>query len=203
MARIDSLEALRTIYRTPSDTVIAKQIDRLDRHCRAFIALSPFCVVATQGPDGLGDVTPRGDTPGFVAILDDTTLALPDRPGNNRLDTLGNLVANPAIGMLFLVPGFHDTLRVNGMAEIRDDADLCERFAVNGRLPATVTLVHVKEAYLHCAKAFIRSKLWEPDSQVDRSRLPSLGQMIKDQVSNDYPVITDEELADIYKNTLY
>lgn len=203
MARIESLEALRTIYRAPSETVIAKQLDRLDPHCKAFIALSPFCVLATQGADGIGDATPRGDAPGFVAVLDDRTIALPDRPGNNRLDTLGNLVANPAVGILFLVPGFDDTLRVNGMAEIRDDADLLARFEVNGRLPATVTVVHVKETYLHCAKAFIRSKLWDPEARVDRSRLPSLGQMIKDQVSGEYPVISDDELAELYRKTLY
>jgi PPOX class probable FMN-dependent enzyme len=203
MAKIADLETLRGLYRKPSDVVIAKQIDRLDPHCRAFIALSPFVAVATQGPDGLGDVTPRGDPPGFVAVLDEQTLALPDRPGNKRLDTLSNVIANPGVGLLFLIPGFDDTLRVNGIAEIRDDDDLRARFEMNGKLPATVMIVHVKQAYLHCAKAFIRSRLWNPESRVDRKRMPSLGQIIKDQISGDFTVPTDEELAELYRKTLY
>jgi len=203
VAQISDIEGLRAIYGTPSDGAVSKQIDRIDPHCRAFISLSPFAVLATQGPDGLGDATPRGDTPGFVAVIDEKTLALPDRPGNKRLDTLTNVVANPGVGLLFLIPGFDDTLRVNGLAEIRDDEDLRARFDVNGRLPATVMLIHVRQAYLHCAKAFMRSKLWDRDAQVDRARLPSLGQMIKDQISGDITVASDEELAEIYRRTLY
>jgi PPOX class probable FMN-dependent enzyme len=157
MARIDSLERLRTIYGTPTARVEAKQLDRLDKYCRIFLDLSPFCVIASQGADGIGDVTPRGDAAGFVAVLDDRTLAIPDRPGNNRIDTLSNVVENPAVGLLFLVPGFDETLRINGYAEVRDDEDLRARFADNGRLPATVLLVRVAEAYLHCGKDFMRS----------------------------------------------
>lgn len=203
MARIDTIERLRELYGTPSKLATCKQLDRLDRHCRAFVALSPFCVVSTQGADGLGDATPRGDAPGFVAVLDDRTLALPDRPGNKRLDTLRNILENPGIGLLFLIPGFDDTLRVNGTAEIREDEDLRARFAVDGRLPACVVVVHVREAYLHCAKAFIRSRLWDSDARVERSRLPSLGQMIKDQVSGDLAVPTDAELTAVYRKELY
>jgi PPOX class probable FMN-dependent enzyme len=203
MTKIDSIATLRAIYAAPSKRVIDKQISWLDPHCRTFISLSPFCAVSTQGADGLGDVTPRGEHPGFVAVLDDHTLALPDRPGNNRLDTLSNLIANPAIGMLFLIPGFSETLRVNGIAEIRDDADLKSRFVVDGKTPATVIVVHVKEAYLHCAKAFIRSKLWDPASQVDRSAMPPLGQIIKDQIADDTPAMSEAELQEIYEKTLF
>lgn len=203
MARIADEKQLRAIYGEPSTIAVGKQLDRLDGHCRAFIALSPFCVVATQGADGLGDATPRGDAPGFVGVLDEKTVALPDRPGNRRLDTIANIVRNPGVGLLFLIPGFDDTLRVNGTAEIRDDQDLRERFAVGGKLPTTVMLVHVREAYLHCAKAFIRSRLWDPSLRVERSRLPSLGQMIKDQVNGEMTVPDDAELAAIYRNELY
>jgi len=203
MAKIETLEALRAIYRAPSKTVIDKAINRLDTHCRTFLSLSPFCALATQGADGLGDVTPRGDAPGFVAVLDDWTIALPDRPGNNRLDTLTNVIENPGVGLLFLIPGFDDTLRINGTAEIRDDADLKARFAVGGKEPATVLVVHVKEAYLHCAKAFMRSKLWDPDARVDRSAMPPLGQMIKDQLALDTEVLSEAELQKVYRETLY
>lgn len=203
MGRIADETALRAIYGEPSTVAVGKQLERLDAHCRAFIALSPFCVVATQGPDGLGDATPRGDAPGFVGVLDERTVALPDRPGNRRLDTITNVLGNPGVGLLFLIPGFDDTLRVNGIAEIRDDEDLRQRFAVADKLPATVMLVHVREAYLHCAKAFIRSRLWDPAGRVERSRLPSLGQMIKDQVNGEITVPDDAELAALYRNELY
>lgn len=175
MARIQSTEALRTLYGAAGERSLRKQLDRLDRHCRRFIELSPFVLVATSGIDGLGDVTPRGDRPGFVTVADDTTLLIPDRPGNNRLDTLMNLIERPGIGLLFLIPGVDETLRVNGTAEIRDDADLLAPFAVDGRLPKTVVRIAVREAYLHCAKAFMRSRLWDPAAQVPRSDLPSMG----------------------------
>ncbi|MEJ8571776.1 pyridoxamine 5'-phosphate oxidase family protein [Microbaculum marinum] len=203
MARIDTLESLRAVYGQPSKRVIDKQLSRLDPHCRTFISLSPFCVLATQGADGLGDATPRGEHPGFVAVLNDNTLALPDRPGNNRLDTLSNIIANPAVGILFMIPGFSETLRVNGTADIRDDEDLKARFPINGRLPATVLVVHVREAYLHCAKAFMRSKLWDPSSQVERSRMPPLGQIIKEQIADEAPAISEEQMQEIYARTMY
>ncbi len=203
MAHIKTLDALREVYAMPRDLVQAKQLDRLDGHCRAFLSLAPFCAVATQGADGFGDVTPRGDAPGFALVLDDTTLALPDRPGNNRLDTLSNIIENPGIGLLFLIPGFDDTLRINGTAEVRVDDDLRARFEIRNRLPASVILVRIREVYLHCAKAFIRSKLWDPDARVDRSRLPSLSQMLGDQINGEITVPTDPELAVHYDKTLY
>ncbi len=172
---------LRERYSEPSERARAKQLDRLDAHCRRFVELSPFCVLATSGTDGLADATPRGGDPGFVHVLDERTLLLPDRPGNNRLDSLANLVAHPGIGLLFLVPGVDETLRVNGVAALRDDEELLARFDLEGRRPRLVLVVSVREAYLHCGKALMRARLWDDASQVDRSTLPSLGEMLRDQ----------------------
>lgn len=203
MARIDDAETLRRLYGEPGQRAVAKQMDRLDRHCRDFIALSPFLVLATQGADGLADATPRGDAPGFVAFLDDTTLALPDRPGNRRLDSLTNVLANPAVGIIFLIPGVDETLRVNGLAEIRDDAELKARFAVDGREPATVLVIRVREVYLHCAKALMRSRLWSPESVIERSRLPSMGEMLKDHTRSEIPTESQDEMVARYREQLY
>jgi len=128
-------------------------MEKLEKHSRRFIELSPFLVMATSRPDGLADASPKGDLPGFVQVLDDYTIAIPDRPGNNRLDSMENLITNPAVGLIFFIPGLNETLRINGTVEIRDDMDLIERFEVNGKLPKTVFVVSVKEAYLHCADA--------------------------------------------------
>lgn len=202
MSRIDSVEQLRALYGEPGERSVKKVLDRLDPHCRHFIALSPFVLLASQGADGHGDVTPRGDRPGFVAVDDDRTLLLPDRPGNNRLDALSNVIANPSVGLLFMVPGVDETLRVAGRAEIRTDPSLLARFEVSGKLPKSVLRITVVEAYLHCAKALMRSRLWDPAAQVDRSVLPSLGEMIKDQI--DWP--TAESQADMlarFERSLY
>lgn len=203
MAAITSMEALRARYGAPSPRAIAKQLDRLDGHCRAFIALSPFLVLATEGPDGLGDATPRGDHPGFVAVRDDRTLIIPDRPGNNRLDSLLNIVARPGVGILFLVPGVDETLRVNGEAVIEDEADLCAAHAVDGRVPTTVLVVTVREAYLQCGKALIRSKLWSPEGRIQRSMLPSAGEILKDHTRSDTPAESQERMVERYRQTLY
>ncbi len=203
MARIESIDALRRLYKQPSERVRRKQLDRLDDYCRRYIALSPFVLVASSGADGLADVSPRGERPGFVQVLDERRLAIPDRPGNNRLDSMTNLLANPAIGLLFMVPGFQETLRVNGVAEIRDDDDLRARFAVGGRLPATVILVSVREAYFHCAKSIMRARLWEPEARADRGLLPTLGQMIKEQAGLAAPVEDEAEVLARYRETLY
>ncbi|WP_341992506.1 pyridoxamine 5'-phosphate oxidase family protein [Azorhizobium sp. AG788] len=182
MSRIETLEQLRTHYKAVSPRAAQKVLARLDRHCRSFIALSPFVMLATSSAAGAMDVTPRGDHPGFVAVDDDTTLLLPDRPGNNRLDSLTNLLENPGVGLLFLIPGVDETLRINGTAEIHVDPDLRARFAVGGKVPTSVLKVSVREAYLHCAKAFMRSQLWDPAAQVERTVLPTLGEMLKDQI---------------------
>ena len=159
---VRSSDELRERYRQPGERARRKQLDRLDPHCRRFVELSPFAVLATAGPDGLADATPRGGEPGFCHVLDEHTLLLPDRPGNNRLDSLSNLVSRPGVGLLFLVPGVDETLRVNGTAELRDDEELRARFDDGGRRPATVLVVTVREAYLHCGKALMRARLWDP-----------------------------------------
>ena len=198
MAAITSADALRSIYRTPGDLVLRKQLNHVDAHSRRLIELSPFVVLATSGRGGMADATPRGGEPGFVQVADDRTLLIPDRPGNNRLDALENLLVTPEVGLLFLVPGVDETLRVNGSVEIRDDDHLRAGFAVGGRLPATV-----REVYLHCAKALLRSRLWDPEAQIDRSTLPSLGQMLRDQIGDEVMPEPQQAMAERSRTQLY
>jgi PPOX class probable FMN-dependent enzyme len=203
---ITTHEALRTIYKTPEPTAgsIRKELKRLDHHCRSFIARSPFVLIGSSDGKGNADVTPKGDKPGFAAILDDSTIAIPDRPGNNRLDTLENIVANPAVGLLFLIPGMNETLRVNGDARITVDVALRERLAVDGKPPLSVVVVTVKAAYMHCAKAFMRSELWKPESWPERSSMPTLGQILRDQLAVDQSASeTDLRLDEAYKQTMW
>ncbi len=176
-------EDLRSLFPPTHAIAVEKCQKRLDRHARDFLARSPFLCIGTQSPDGAADVSPRGDPRGFVKVLDDRTLLIPDRPGNNRLDTQSNILANPAVGLLFIVPGFDDTLRVNGKARITRDPDLLALMAVKDRIPTIAIVVTVEEVFLHCAKAFRRSKLWDPDELQDRSEMPSLPKMILDQTS--------------------
>ena len=201
--QITSREQLREVYPEPKGRTMRKVIDHLEEHCRTFIALSPFVLLSTAAADGKGDVTPRGDAPGFVAVLDDHHLAIPDRPGNNRLDSLQNVIENPEVGLLFLVPGFMETLRINGTAQIRTDKELCERFAVAGRLPPSVLVVTVREAFLHCAKSIMRSRLWDADAQVERSLMPTIGQIISDQLGESRPVETQDQVIESYRPGLY
>jgi len=201
---VASEDELRSLYGTPSKLAVAKQIDRLDVHARRFIELSPFLVISSHGADGLGDVSPKGDAPGFVQVLDDRTLLIPDRPGNNRLDTLSNVTVNDGVGLLFMVPGVCETLRVNGRARIVTDDDLLTPTAVRGRLPTAGILVAVAEVYLHCAKALVRSKLWDDDHRVERRTLPSLARIISDQVGGGFDVADAEaRIEDSLKNKLY
>ncbi len=175
---------LRDHYADPNERVQRKQLDCLDPHARRFISLSPFLVLASASPEGRVDASPRGGPPGFVEIADDVTLLVPDWPGNNRLDSLTNIVEAPNVGLLFLIPGVDETLRVNGRARVSDEPGLRARWDSEGRLPATVLVVSVDEVYLHCAKAFMRSRLWDEAAKVDRSVLPTLGEMIKDQIGS-------------------
>jgi PPOX class probable FMN-dependent enzyme len=198
---VASKEALRAIYKSPNPRSVAKQLARLDPHCLRFVALSPFFVLGTFGSAG-ADVSPRGGPPGFVRALDSSTLIVPDFPGNNRLDSMENIVENGMVGLLFLVPGVDETLRVNGRALVDTDPQLLALGEVDGRLPRTVLKVTVEAAYLHCAKALMRSGLWDPAVQIDRSTLPSMGQMLKDQV-NCETAETQEEMMERYKETLY
>ncbi len=173
---------LETTYPQPSAVVIAKDIGHIDRHIRQFIETAPFYCMATADAAGNQDVTPRGDPPGTFKVLGPRTLALPDRPGNNRLDALRNLVENPNIGLLFIIPGVEETVRINGTARLSVDPDLLTSMAVEGNLPRSAVVIEVKEAFLHCAKAFKRAKLWDPSAQVPRASLPSLGTMLADHV---------------------
>ena len=171
--------ALRTLYGEPSDGAIAKEVNHVHPHYRAMIEASPFMVMATSGPDGL-DVSPRGDPPGFVVVENETTLLIPDRRGNNRTDSLSNLIADPRIALLFLIPGVGETLRVNGWAEISVDPDLLARFPAQGKLPRSVIVVHVERVYFQCPKALVRSDLWNPAKHVERRSLPSSGTILAD-----------------------
>jgi PPOX class probable FMN-dependent enzyme len=177
--RIRSEAELRELIGEPTELVQAKLHDRLNDLTRQFVERSPFVCVATAHPDGGLDVSPRGDPPGFVRVLDEHTLLLPERPGNKLADTLTNLLADPRIGLLFLVPGIGDTFRVNGTAVVTDDAELLAGSAVDGKVPRLGILVSVREAYTQCAKALIRSDLWNPAHHRQRSELPSHGAILR------------------------
>ena len=183
---ITTHEQLRALYAAPGERAVRKQQAQLDAHCQRFIALSPFCVLASGGGTGaLLDASPRGGAPGFVKSPDAHTLLLPDAGGNNRLDTLSNLLDDPRIGLVFLIPGVDETLRVNGTARLRDEAIYTDFFIAERQRPKLIIEVRVAEVYLHCPKALMRSRLWSADAQVDRAVLPTLGQMIHDQMGLD------------------
>ena len=204
MEYVATREELRSRYKAVSDLAQRKELRAFDSHARTFIARSPFVLIGSSDGAGNSDVTPRGDRPGFVAILDDVTLAIPDRPGNNRLDTLENIVANPSVGLLFLIPGMDETLRVNGQARVTFDEPLRERLAVEGRAPQSVVIVKATAIYMHCAKAFMRSELWKPDSWRPREDMPTLGRILKDQLAlADSVEQSDQRLAEAYKATMW
>jgi PPOX class probable FMN-dependent enzyme len=177
MTILKSADELRALYGKPNERSVTKEIPFLNDHYKAFVKASPLVVLASAGATGL-DCSPKGDKPGFVRILDDRTLAIPDRPGNNRIDNLQNLVADPRISLLFIVPGVGETLRVNGCAEISVDPELLGSFAVNGKPPRSVLIVHIETTYFHCSKALVRSQLWNPAHFVDGKQMPSAGQML-------------------------
>jgi uncharacterized protein len=181
-AEVVTTEAeFRAVIGTPTERALRKQIDVLDDHCRAFIAKSPFLLIASRDAEGNMDVSPKGDPPGFVRVLDERTLAIPDRPGNRRADTFRNLLQNPHVGLLFLIPGKQETLRVSGRARIVRDRWIRESMAVAGKVPEYAVVVSVSEAFLHCAKCVVRSKLWERESWPDVSGLASLARALVDQ----------------------
>jgi uncharacterized protein len=203
MGRITTAEELRSHYRPPAARVVRKELDHVDRHCRRFVEESPFLVLATVGADGRVDASPRGDLPGFVEVADDHTVLIPDRPGNNRLDSLSNLLERDNAAVIFMIPGVDETLRINGTIAIHDDAELRERFDVGGRLPATVLVMHVEQAYLHCAKAFMRSRLWHPERWPVQRPIPTLGEMIHDQIGESAPAESQEAMLSRYEAGLY
>lgn len=199
-------DELRECYAPVVERARLKVLRKLDRHCRRFIELSPFVCLGTSSEAG-ADVTPRGDAPGFVHVLDDGTIAMPDWPGNNRLDSLSNIVANPKVGLLFLVPGVDESLRLNGTAAISTEPELLGRWTVNGKHPKSVLVIAVEEAFLHCGKALIRSRLWQGDYKVtDRAAagLPHYGRMLKDQIEiADTAEEMEASVEEAYRTRLY
>src|SRR4029079_15326337 len=192
---IGAEEALRSLIGEPSALVQSKIADRLNDLTRQFIERSPVLCLATSAADGTCDVSPKGDPAGFVRILDDRTLLLPDRPGNRLADSLRNVLENPHVALLFVIPGVTDTFRVNGRASIVDDPELLEQCAVEGKVPKLGMLIEVEEAYTHCSKAFLRSQLWDPGRYVDRSELPTPGALLKSVRAEVDPAVYDAERA--------
>jgi PPOX class probable FMN-dependent enzyme len=203
MDGIGDHEALREHYGTVHALAERKVLARLDRHCTDFIALSPFLVLATVDAEGRVDASPRGDAPGFVRVLDRESLLLPDRVGNNRVDSYGNVVASPGVGMIFFVPGIEETLRVNGKARVVTDASMLEASVAQGKLPRAGLLITVEEAFFHCAKALKRAKLWDAGRQVARSSFPSLGQIMADHTGQCSAEEADTKIASDYVHKLY
>ena len=189
---ITSIDALRSIYGDPAVASIDKQLDEHDFHCRTFIENSPFMVLGT-----VGDVSPKGDHPGFVKVLNGKTLGIPDRKGNNRLDSLKNVIVDSRVALIFFIPGINETLRVNGHGKISTDPKILKIMHANGTLPLSALIVHVEEAYLHCAKAILRSKLWNRESQYDRENLSPGATIISDHSKKD-----SDEYTEYYQNAM-
>ena len=195
--------ALRAHMGSVSPLAATKTMPALERHSRAFIALSPFLVMASSDADGRADASPRGDPAGFVQVLDDRTLLLPDRPGNNLVDTFRNVLSQPGVGLIFFVPGFEETLRVNGRARILTEAEALAGSAINGRTPKTGLLIAIDEVFFHCAKAIRRARLWDPDARVDRGVFPTLGRIIADQNRAYTEEDAERRLATAYRERMY
>jgi PPOX class probable FMN-dependent enzyme len=203
MDDIVDLESLRAHFGEMTTLAAHKVLPRLDRHSRAFIALSPFLVLATADSDGGVDASPRGDAPGFVAMLDDTTLVIPDRPGNRRVDSFSNVIRHPGIGLIFFVPGFDETLRVNGTGRIVTEAALLAPLEAQGKVPATGLLVSISQVFFHCGKALIRAKLWDPSRHVARNIFPSLGRIVAEQTAVMSVESAERVVATSYRERLY
>ena len=199
---VASIDVVRAQHPAAMTRATGKVLDRLDKHCQAILAKSTFCVVGTHGPNG-ADVSPRGDPPGFVRVLDERHVLLPDRIGNNRFDSMANLFVNPAIGLLFLVPGMSETLRINGLGRVTDDANLLTPSAVQGRPPKIGIVVEVREAFLHCAKALNRAGLWDPRRHINRQDLPSYTQMLTDQVDGLTREESERQGAEMARRGMY
>jgi PPOX class probable FMN-dependent enzyme len=204
---IKTKEELRKLYKPVMGLGLKKQMNKLDKHSIQFLNLSPFLILSTSNNYGHMDCSPRGDYPGFVGVLDDYTIVIPDRPGNNRLDTLSNIIEKPNVGVLLLVPGFDECLRINGSAIIATNIELLQRFEYRGRLPKSVIVISIKELYFHCAKAITRANLWEDEFNVDRNIMPSFGRILMNQIDSS---TTDEEIKEVeniienrVKTTLY
>ena len=203
MTTIQDKTMLRERYGTVGVRAAQKELDRLDRHCRRFIELSPFLVMATSDASGRCDASPKGDAPGFVQVRDERTLLIPDRVGNNRVDSLQNILANPRIGLIFFLPGYQETLRVNGRAEISTEPTLLEATAHAGKPPKSVIVVTVEEAYMHCGKALIRSHLWDATRHIEKGSFPTLAKIVSDQINDLDETEADAKIEDAYQNKLY
>jgi PPOX class probable FMN-dependent enzyme len=190
---VTSVERLREIIDQPKPDApaVRKQIDTLDAHCRAFIAKAPFLLLSTAGASGRCDVSPRGDGPGFVLVLDDKTLVVPDRPGNRRLDSFQNILENPHAGLIFMVPNVDETLRVNGRAWLTEEPALLAQMTMSGKPPSLGVVVEAEEILFHCARAFKRAHLWETATWINRSELPTLGQILHDQLNPEDVTVAD------------
>ena len=178
-------------------------LDHLDVHCRNFIEMSPFCVLSTTGINGRADASPRGDPPGFVKVLDDHTLLIPDRPGNNQIDSMQNIINHPVVGLPFFVPGMNETLRVCGSAEIISDEELLAPLSVGNRAPLSGLKITVKDVFLHCGRALIRSRPWDPEVQIDRSSYPTYGRVLADQIAGADTKAIDADEDEANRNQLY
>ena len=200
---VTTMEQLEALYGKPHGPAVVKEIDHISPGYRKLIEAAPFVAIATGGPEGL-DCSPKGDAPGFVRILDEKTLAIPDRPGNNRIDGFRNIMRDPRIALLFLIPGVGETLRVNGTAAISIDPQLMQTFAVNGKLPRSVLIVLIESIFFHCSKAIVRSKLWDEASKIDRKSLPSTGAIIAELSQGEFGGETyDRDAPERIKTQLY
>ncbi|MEL6132287.1 MAG: pyridoxamine 5'-phosphate oxidase family protein [Bacteroidota bacterium] len=200
--RIDTLEQLRDLYTTPSKRAQGKEMTQLDLHARHFLELSPFFILSTYGKNGKADASPRGGSPGFVHRINDQQLLIPDAKGNNRLDSLTNIVETGEVGMLCLVPGMDETLRINGKAFLSTNSAFLAHFTQEQHPPKVCIVVHIESVFLHCAKALMRSQLWSLEAQIDRSSFPTMGQMLKDQLNSQAPAESQEDMVARYKKDL-
>jgi PPOX class probable FMN-dependent enzyme len=199
---IETESQLRDIYGHPNGRARDKVMPSLDHHSKHFISNSPFLVLSTMSAEGKMDASPRGGLKGFVHFQDDNTLIIPDSKGNNRVDSMSNIVETGRVGLLFLIPGVDETLRVNGTAQITTDPDILAKFPAENRPPLTCLMVQIEEVFLHCAKAFMRSKLWDADAQIDPKSFPSIGEMLKDQLGSKEDAETREAMRERYKGDL-
>ncbi len=203
MAAIETSQQLRAMYLEPKERAVKKQMPRLDSHCKNFLGLVRFAVLSTCDKDGNMDASPRGGEAGFIKAVDDHTVIVPDWTGNNRLDTFSNIIQTRRIGAIFLVLGVDEALRVNGVATLRNDEAFTSLCEVNGRFPKLVVHIAVKEAYLHCAKAIMRADLWQPEAKVERSVLPTMNEMLRDQIGQTEPAEPQAVMRERHLNELY
>jgi PPOX class probable FMN-dependent enzyme len=203
MSAIATEQQLRSIYAPAKERAVKKQLPQLDQHCRNFLALVRFAVLSTCDARGNMDASPRGGEAGFIKAIDDTTVIIPDWSGNNRLDTFTNIVETGRIGAIFLVPGVDEALRINGTASLRTDEAFTSLCEVNGRFPKVVVHIAVREAYLHCAKAIMRGQLWAPEAKVERNALPTMNEMLRDQIGQTEPAEPQAAMVARHATELY